>query len=127
MRQQFYVFLLRWALNTVGLWASVGLFGTNIEAETLIGFLGMFLLAGLIFSIINSVIRPIVIILSLPVMLITLGLFTLVVNGLMVYVSLKLSPGIDMAFGGSILAGIVMSLVNYIISGALDYKKVVRK
>ena len=49
----------------------------------------------------------------------TLGLFTLVVNGFMVYVSLALAPGISMTFAHSIVAGIILSLVNYIIGSAL--------
>jgi len=43
----------------------------------------------------------------------------LVVNGLMVYISLGLTPGIEMTFSRSILAGIVLSLVNYIVSAVL--------
>ena len=78
-----------------------------------------FLLAGFIFSIVNGVVRPVVIILSLPAILLTLGLFTIIVNGLMVYVSLMLTPGLSMTFWNSILAGIVLSLVNYIVSSAL--------
>ena len=71
------------------------------------------MMAGLIFSLVNSTI------LALPAILLTLGLFTLVVNGLMVYVSLALAPGISMTFAHSIVAGIILSLVNYIIGSAL--------
>jgi putative membrane protein len=87
---------------------------------------GVFLLAGLIFSLINSVIRPVVVILSLPAIVLTLGLFTLIINGLMVYLSLKLAPGLAMSFGNSIVAGIILSLVNYIVSSALDLKELQR-
>ena len=77
------------------------------------------MMAGLIFSLVNSTLKPIVTILELPAILLTLGLFTLVVNGLMVYVSLALAPGISMTFAHSIVAGIILSLVNYIIGSAL--------
>lgn len=77
------------------------------------------MMAGLIFSLVNSTLKPIVTILALPAILLTLGLFTLVVNGLMVYVSLALAPGISMTFAHSIVAGIILSLVNYIIGSAL--------
>lgn len=87
----------------------------------------IFLAAGLIFSLINSVLRPIVVILSLPAILLTLGLFTLIVNGLMVYISLTLAPGLEMSFANSILAGIILSLVNYIVSSALDLGAIERK
>lgn len=120
MRKQFYVFILRWILNSFGLWVAVRLFGTGYtEADLTAGTWG-FLLAGLIFSIVNAVLRPIAIIVSLPAILITLGLFTVVVNGLMVYISLALAPGLSMTFLHAILTGIVLSLVNYIVSSALE-------
>ena len=126
MRQQFYIFLVRWLLNTIGIWVSVRLFGSNVQMETMTALAGTFLLAGFIFSIVNSILKPIVIILSLPAILLTLGLFTLVVNGLMVYISLGLAPGLEMTFSNSILAGIVMSLVNYIVSSAVRKRDVAR-
>lgn len=77
------------------------------------------MLAGLIFSIVNSLFKPLLVILSLPAILLTLGLFTIIVNGILVYVSLALSPGIAMSFGNSIITGIILSLVNYIVSVAI--------
>lgn len=123
MRQQFYIFLVRWLLNTIGIWVSVRLFGSNVQMETMTALAGTFLLAGFIFSLVNSILKPIVIILSLPAILLTLGLFTLVVNGLMVYISLGLAPGLEMTFSNSILAGIVMSLVNYIVSSVVEMRE----
>ena len=67
-----------------------------------------------------SLFKPIAIILSLPAILVTLGLFTVVVNGFMVYISLILAPGLKMTFLHSILTGLIMSLVNYIVSSALE-------
>lgn len=120
MKRQFFVFILRWILNSFGLWVAVRLFGTgHSEAELATG-VWVFLFAGLIFSIVNTILRPIVIILSLPAILLTLGLFTIIVNGLMVYVSLMLAPGLHMTFWNSVLTGIVLSLVNYIVSSALE-------
>ena len=120
MKRQFYVFIIRWVLNSFGLWVAVRIFGTGYDNVELATGVGVFLFAGLIFSVINSVLRPIVIILSLPAILLTLGLFTIVVNGLMVYISLKLAPGLNMAFWNSVLTGIILSLVNYIVSSALE-------
>jgi len=119
MNKQFNVFIVRWLFNSLGLWMAVQLLGTgysNIEINTGIA---AFLFAGLIFSIANSVLKPIVVILSLPAILLTLGLFMLIVNGLMVYVSLKLTPGISMTFLNSILTGMILSLINYIVSATL--------
>ncbi len=122
MGRQFSIFLARWLLNTFGLWVAIKLFGTGISDAQITAGLWGFLLAGLIFSIINSVLRPIVIILSLPAILLTLGLFTFVVNGLMVYISLKIAPGLSMTFWHSIITGVVLSLVNYIVSSLFDIR-----
>lgn len=119
MKQQFFAFVVRWVLNSFGLWISVRLFGTGVD-EQLTESVWVFLIAGLIFSLINSIVRPIAIIVSLPAILLTLGLFTIIVNGLMVYISLKLAPGLTMTFWNSVLTGIVLSLVNYIVSSALE-------
>lgn len=120
MKKQFFVFVLRWILNSIGLWIAVRIFGTGYSDSELITGVWVFLVAGLIFSIINTIVKPIVIILSLPAILLTLGLFTIVVNGFMVYISLMLAPGLHMTFWNSVLTGIVLSLVNYIVSSALE-------
>ena len=122
MKQQFAVFLIRWALNALGLWVSVRILGTGPHGvDVTAGFWG-FLLAGLIFSIFNSLFKPLLVIVSLPAILLTLGLFTIIVNGVLVYISLAVSPGISMSFGNSIITGIILSLVNYIVSVAIELR-----
>ncbi len=120
MRKQFAVFLIRWLLNSFGLWVAVRLLGSGYSDAHIEASVAGFLLAGLIFSIINTILRPIIVILSLPAILLTLGLFMLVVNGIMVYVSLKLAPGFHMTFVNSILTGMILSLINYIVSSLLE-------
>lgn len=119
MARQLVGFTLRLILNAFGLWVAVRLFGTGTASDEISTNPAVFLVAGLIFSLVNAILRPIVIILSLPAILLTLGLFTIIVNGLMVYISLNLAPGLSMSFGHSILTGLVMSLVNYIVSSLL--------
>lgn len=122
MQQQLFVFFVRWALNSLGLWVAIRLLGTGYDdIDVSAGFWG-FVLAGLIFSIANSLFKPLLVILSLPAILVTLGLFTIVVNGILVYFSLMLSPGISMSFGNSIITGIILSLVNYIVSVAIELR-----
>jgi putative membrane protein len=120
MRRQFAVFLLRWLLNSFGLWVAVRLLGTGYTDADVNASVSVFLLAGLVFSVINTVLRPIIVILSLPAILLTLGLFILIVNGIMVYISLKLTPGLQMTFVNSILTGMILSLINYIVSSVLE-------
>lgn len=122
MKRQFAVFLVRWALNTMGLWVAMRLFGNGYSDAEVDSGVFVFVIAGLIFSIVNSVIRPIAVILSLPAILLTLGLFTLLVNGAMVYISLFLTPGLSMTFLNSILTGMVLSLINYIVSSAIELR-----
>jgi putative membrane protein len=120
MKKQFGVFIVRWLLNSVGLWVAVRLLGTGYgNVHVTAGTIG-FLFAGLIFSVVNTVLKPIITILSLPAILLTLGLFVVIVNGVLVYISLKLAPGISMTFFNSILTGMLLSLVNYIVSAALE-------
>ncbi len=123
MKRQFRVFLIRWVLNSLGLWVAVNLLGSGYQVEAVTPGIWGFLMAGLIFSVINSILKPIAIIFSLPAILLTLGLFMLVVNGLMVYISLRLSPGLQMTFLNSILTGMLLSLVNYIVSAALELRQ----
>ncbi len=120
MKRQFFTFIIRWILNSFGLWIAVRIFGTGYPAVGIDTGITVFLVAGLIFSIMNAILKPIVIILALPAILLTLGLFTIIVNGLMVYISLQIAPGLSMTFWHSVLTGLVLSLVNYIVSSALE-------
>lgn len=121
MRKQFAVFVLRWLLNSVGLWVASKLLGGGFDDSD--ATKTTFLIAGLVLSLANSLLKPIVVVLSLPAILITLGLFMLVVNGLMVYVALKLVPNLDISFGSAILAGIIIGIINYVISGVVELNR----
>lgn len=115
MRRQFLFFLLRWILSSLSLWVAIQLLGTNYSSSYPLQTAWTVALAGLILSLVNVVLRPIITILSLPVILLTFGLFTVVLNGLMIYISLALTPGVSMTFTNSIIASLLLSLVNYVI------------
>lgn len=91
MRRQFAVFIIRWILNSFGLWIAVRLLGTGVSDQQVDESVGLFLLAGLVFSLLNSLLRPIVIIVSLPAILLTLGLFIFIVNGFVVWLAIQLT------------------------------------
>lgn len=120
MRKQFALFLLRWVANSFGLWLASRLLSGSFSDSDATAV--TFLLAGLVLSLLNTVLRPIIVVLSLPAIVLTLGLFTLVVNGIIVYISLKLVPHLDISFVGSIITGLLISLINYAISGILELK-----
>jgi len=120
MRRQFAIFLVRWVCNSFGLWIAsrlfdVGFHDTGATATT-------FLVAGLVLSLVNAVLKPIIVVLALPAVLLTLGLFMLVVNGLTVYIALALVPGLEVSFGISILVGMIISLINYALSAIIDLR-----
>lgn len=123
MKERLAVFAFRWVSNSLGLWIAARLLGTGYEDKVdTAGVLG-FLFAGLIFSVVNSVLKPILVILSLPAILVSLGLFMIIVNGVLVYVSLKLAPGISMSFVNSILTGMLLGIINYIVSSYVELNR----
>jgi putative membrane protein len=79
-----------------------------------------FLLAGLIFSLVNAVVRPMVMLLSLQFMLLTLGLFTLIINGFLVWLAIVIATNLTMGFWGSVAGGIILSLINFLINGLME-------
>ncbi len=113
--KRYGLFVIRWALCSLGLWISVRLFGEEAFQSTGVS-IATFLLAGLIFSFVNSILKPIITILSLPFVIVTLGLFMLVVNGFMVWLTIAIAPNLQMGFVAAIISGIVLSLVNYLVS-----------
>lgn len=111
-------FLIRWFVCGLGLWIAAGLLGDKINYDSRIGVV---VISGLILAIVNTVIKPIVVILSLPAILFSLGLFMVVINGFMVYIVGWLYPQMQIAtFGTAVLAGLVIGLVNYLVSVILE-------
>ena len=111
MKDQLITFINRWLLNSFLLWILVSIFG-NVSNHSA----GTFFLAGLIFSVVNSSLKTILTILSLPMIIVTFGFFTLIVNGLIVWISMILAPNISMGFWNSVIVGAAMSLLNYSLS-----------
>jgi putative membrane protein len=109
------VFVVRWLASAFGLWIALRLFG-QIKTVTPVGTTAVFLLAGLIFSFFNTQLKPWLRVFALPFVLITFGLFTLILNGFLVWLTVLVAPDLKMGFGGAVLGGIVLSLINYVVS-----------
>lgn len=78
------------------------------------------LVAAVALGFINAIIRPVLLVLTLPVNLLTLGLFTLVINALMVQLAAALVPGFSVSgFGWALLFSIVLFLVNAALRGVI--------
>lgn len=120
MKRKIAVFIIRWLLNAFGLWMAVRILGDGPNNLDVMPSVSVFLIGGLIFSIINAVLKPLFVLISLPIIVLTLGLFMVILNGFLVYISLKLTPGLSpMSFLNSIITGLILSLINYIIGAAL--------
>jgi putative membrane protein len=123
MQRQFYTFLIRWALNSFGLWVAARLLmGHGVWYDETEGFV-LFFWAGLVLSLVNAVLKPLIVVLSLPAILLTLGLFTLIVNGLTVWVASLLVPGFTVTFWAAVLAGMIISLINYVLTNLFELNK----
>jgi putative membrane protein len=115
-----YRFLVRWLVCSLGLWIAAAILGSGVDYET--G--GQIIIAGLILALINSIIRPFVVILSLPAILFTLGLFMIVVNGFTVFlVGVFYEPLHISSFWVAILAGMIIGLVNYLVTAILENRE----
>lgn len=111
-------FLIRWLVSSLGLWIAAGLLSNSITYENRIGVI---IVAGFLLAVVNVFIKPIVVILSLPAILFTLGLFMIVINGLMVFLVSKLYAPLEVTnFWAAILAGMVIGLVNYLVTAILE-------
>jgi putative membrane protein len=78
-------------------------------------------IGGVALGVANAIIRPLIILFTLPVTVLTLGLFLLVVNGLMLWLVTLVVPGIAVAnFGWAIAAAIVIAVVNAVLGAVLQ-------
>lgn len=104
--------LLRWVLNAFALWLT-SVIVPGIHADGV----GATFVAALVLGILNALLRPILMLLTLPINLLTLGLFAFVINGLMLELTSALVPGFLVAgLGSAVLGALVLSLVSFALS-----------
>ncbi len=116
-------FLFRWILNAVLLYIVAGLLG----GLSITGFWAV-VAAGLVLGLANAIIRPVLIIVSLPLNLLTLGLFTFVVNALMIMLTGRIVGGFYVAgFWPAVWAAVLMAIFGGIISGLVYDRKEYRR
>jgi putative membrane protein len=103
-------FLVGWAANAVALYVAAGLLTGIAYGDS--GW--TLVVAAAVFTLVNMWLRPVVRLLSLPFIILTLGLFLFVVNVLMLYVTDWLVPDFEIrTLGAGILGSIVVSVVNW--------------
>ena len=75
------------------------------------------IIAAFVLGIVNAVLRPILLLLTLPVVILTLGLFTFVINAITFWLVAHVVPGFTVdSFWSALLGGLVLSIVSYVLS-----------
>lgn len=105
--------LIRWALNALALWLTVQLHvGLSIYPATF----GALLLAALVLGLVNAVVRPLMVLLTLPFTVVTFGLFLLVVNALAIGLVAALTPLAVNGFWGAVFGALVLSVISALLA-----------
>jgi len=108
-------FILHALAAALGFWLA-----SKIVPGVAVGGLGSLLAVGLVLGIINALVRPILILLTFPLTLITLGLFLLVVNGLTVWLATAFPLGVHIdGLWHAILAAVIISLTSWLASALI--------
>jgi putative membrane protein len=115
--------IIRWFVTAVGLWVTSELF-SGIRADGMASLL----FAAIVLGVFNAILRPIILLLTLPINLLTLGLFTFVINGFMLKLTGAVVGGFSVegfwtAVGGAILLSVVSFILNVFINdeGRVEY------
>jgi putative membrane protein len=104
--------LITWLINAIALIALPYVF-TSIRVDSFVTAL----LVAIVLGFVNAIIRPILVILTLPVTILTLGLFILVINGLLFWAVGSFWPGFHVdGFWAGVFGAIVYSLISWILS-----------
>jgi putative membrane protein len=121
--------IVRWAINAVALYVAVYLVpGIVQQSENPLSFIWM----ALIFGLLNALLRPLLKLLTCPLIMLTLGLFTLVINTIMFYIAgyigTQFGVGFTIAnFGAAVVGALIVSIVSmlltFIMRDELDNKK----
>jgi len=118
-------FFVRLLVNAAALWVATEIVPGVTYAGGLLPFLGV----ALVFGVINATLRPVTKVLTFPLILLTLGFFALVVNGLMLWLTSRLSEsfgwgfhisGFWAAFFGALVVSIVSALLTVSLRPAPD-------
>jgi len=112
--------MIFWGVNTLSLWVADDLFdGMSLQTAQAL------FIAGLLLGIVNTFLKPLLIILTLPLSVVTLGLFVLVINALMLLLVAGLVPGFYVAgFWSGFFVALFVSVFSFIVNSLIGYNKV---
>ncbi len=114
-------FLIRWVITTIAVLAAAHIVpGIDYHQDW-----GLLLTASLLLGLVNAVLKPFLILISLPLLLLTFGLFTFVINSFLLLFVSKLVRGFDVCGWGSAFWGsLVISFVTILLKGFQSQKQI---
>jgi len=102
--------ILRWLLNTLALFVVVKIV-PGFHADSLVSLA----IAALILGLLNAIVRPILFFLTLPLTIVTLGLFLIVLNAIMLELTAWLAPGFRIDdFVAALIGAVVLAIISWI-------------
>jgi putative membrane protein len=103
--------LLRWALNTLALFVVAYLLRPHIQYRDLVALA----IAALVLGLLNAIVRPILFLLTLPLTIVTLGLFLFVLNALILEITAAIVPGFTVdGFGWALIGAVVLAAISLV-------------
>ena len=111
-------FLIHWLVIALALWVTAAILpGVGFASTTALA------IAAIVLGLVNALVRPVLTILTLPITILTLGLFYLLVNGFVFFLASKIVPGFEVSgFWWAVLGALVVSIISSFI-GAFEKKK----
>ena len=108
--------IIKWLLSAIAL-----LFVAYVYRGVQVSGFGTAMVAALVIGLLNAVVRPVLVLLTLPVTLVTLGLFLFVINALMFWAAANVLAGFHVSgFVGALIGSLIYSLLGVIIESALE-------
>jgi putative membrane protein len=109
--------LIRLIINAVALWLATRL----VDGISFDGEIPFLLVVALVFGAVNSIVKPILMVLTFPFLIVTLGLFLLVLNAAMLWLTGAISDAAGLgfhvsSFGAAFIGGLVVSIVSFVLS-----------
>lgn len=112
-------FVARWAVSSLGLWIAAALLGSG--RLNVGGTWKTLLISGFFLALVNMAVKPILVVLSFPAIILSLGLFMLILNAFLIELAHWIyNPLYVKNFGVAIVAGIIIGLVNFLVTKVLE-------
>ena len=120
MKFNFLKFMVFWGVNTLSLWIADDIF-LGLEVD---GISSLFI-SGLLLGLVNSFLKPLLIILTLPLSILSLGFSVLIISGLMLIFVGWVVPGFTVSsFWTGVFAALFISIFSFIVNALIGYNKV---